>query len=581
VEALDLKLRHCKQCLVPLSSRNKVGYCKQCFNFHHTKTYNKPKGRERTHTFKTNDTYGCWKLLEDRTAGLDLVRAICIVCNKTIKGVEYSVLRRGTSKHCGCQAKSFEVGSRVRNFEVVQILAHPKISIKCLECNNIKNIDRYRFLSRKTKCSSCNVSKRSQIQPNMRFGDLTTIEFTNLRGIRCKCSCEKETVVDYVALLNGSVRSCGCKTLELRKNTNLELLGVEYYSQSEAFSLRKKELAKKHRQTKIENGNMVVLSDGRLLWDVCNENQVPFPFVFRLYQAHGEQAALDYCTNYKGRKIFWTTEQALIDLLSEEFVDLKKYDKNPIEFKLKRKPDFRLEKDNKVLYINTDGLYYHCEQQKDPKYHSELQQSFSNNGQVIFQIREDELRDKPEVVKSIILNHFGVHCDKYNARSCEVRQVLSKEADLFFSINHLMGRYSSARAFGLYYKEKLVCCISIRCNKKDNSIEIARFGSLINTSVRGGFSKLLNYVENIYKPSKVISFCDLRYSTGKSYEKLGFKLEKTTLGWRWTDFNNTFNRLQCRTNMDERVLTQAEYAKELGWYKIYDAGQAKYVKELG
>jgi len=80
--------------------------------------------------------------------------------------------------------------------------------------------------------------------------------------------------------------------------------------------------------------------------------------------------------------------------------------------------------------------------------------------------------------------------------------------------------------------------------------------------------------------SKVVSFCDLRYALGHTYTKLGFALEKTTLGWSWTDFKNTFNRLNCRANMDDRKLTQAEHAAELKWAKIYDAGQAKYVKEI-
>jgi hypothetical protein len=41
-----------------------------------------------------------------------------------------------------------------------------------------------------------------------------------------------------------------------------------------------------------------------------------------------------------------------------------------------------------------------------------------------------------------------------------------------------------------------------------------------------------------------------------------------------------FNRLTCRANMDERELSEKEYAAEQGLFKIYDAGQAKYIKIL-
>ena len=121
--------------------------------------------------------------------------------------------------------------------------------------------------------------------------------------------------------------------------------------------------------------------------------------------------------------------------------------------------------------------------------------------------------------------------------------------------------------------------ISIR-RSSPNDIQIARFCSKINTVVRGGFSKLLKYVENIYNPDNVISFCDLRYGDGNVYFQTGFEYKSVTLGWQWTDYKNTYNRLQCRAHMDERSLSQEEHSKELGWAKIYDAGQAKYVKHL-
>ena len=78
-----------------------------------------------------------------------------------------------------------------------------------------------------------------------------------------------------------------------------------------------------------------------------------------------------------------------------------------------------------------------------------------------------------------------------------------------------------------------------------------------------------------------MSFVDLRYGNGSSLLKAGFELKGITLGWKWTDFKSTYNRLRCRANMDDRKLTEKEHANELGLYKIYDAGQAKFIKEIG
>ena len=93
-------------------------------------------------------------------------------------------------------------------------------------------------------------------------------------------------------------------------------------------------------------------------------------------------------------------------------------------------------------------------------------------------------------------------------------------------------------------------------------------------------SKLLKSITSSGKFAKVESWVDLRYGNGVSLEKLGFKVSHETLGWKWTDFKNTYNRLKCTAKMDERELSQKEYAEELKWHKIYDAGQRLYTKAI-
>jgi len=82
------------------------------------------------------------------------------------------------------------------------------------------------------------------------------------------------------------------------------------------------------------------------------------------------------------------------------------------------------------------------------------------------------------------------------------------------------------------------------------------------------------------KPKFIIYEVDLRYGDGKSILSLGFALANTTQGFSWTDYRNRFNRRQCRANMDIRKMTEKDHSQELGWYKIYDAGQAKFIKTV-
>lgn len=377
---------------------------------------------------------------------------------------------------------------------------------------------------------------------------------------------------------------------EKARKSNLEKYGVEYYSKTEQFKIKSKEtcllkygvenaskssiIKDKARSTNIRLGNLTPLSSGLSVKQTCEAYNVPITSGCEIYKKHGEKVLLEYIKNYNEN--IYSTELAIINLLNVPFPNLSKYNKEPQEFKINRKPDFRLEKDNKILYLNIDGLYYHSEASRnlDKSYHLSLRQDFESNNHKIVQFRSNELQ-KPLIIKSIIESYFGLS-QKIYARKCTIKEVPTNIAKEFFNLNHLMGHLHSP-TFGLYREEELVCAISIK--KKEDGLDVVRFCNKIDMQVVGGLSKLLKHIENTYKPSFIQSFVDLRYATGHSYLKIGFELQGTSLGWSWTDGINVFNRLKCRANMDDRQLSQEEHAKELKWYKIYDAGQAKYIKK--
>jgi hypothetical protein len=353
---------------------------------------------------------------------------------------------------------------------------------------------------------------------------------------------------------------------EKRSTTMLERYGVEYYSQTPQY----KQDQRQHYNLLRDESTIAELARH---YDVCNTT------LHNVYRDYGEDAVFEYCRQNSGKKRIFSTELAMINLLIDQFENLTKFDR--FAPNCRYKPDFKLEKNGKILYVNIDGLYDHSIEGRSVKgrkdYHLKMRERLKQNEDTLFQFREDELRDRPFIVKSIILNYFGVHNKKYNARALEIKEVSKKDVESFFKENHLMGSHQSAKGFGLYADDELVSLMSVRYQKK-GTLEIARFGSKNFCSVRGGFSKLLKHVEKLYQPKITMSFCDLRYASGMSYDKLGFALESTTLGFEWTDKVKTYNRLRCRANMDERGLSQEEHAKELKWSKIYDAGQAKYVK---
>lgn len=266
-----------------------------------------------------------------------------------------------------------------------------------------------------------------------------------------------------------------------------------------------------------------------------------------------------------------------LEILSESIFNTKHFNKKIEELKKTYKPDFKLSEN---IFVNVDGLYWHSDSQKNKLYHYNLRKDFEEFNLRIFQFREDEIRYKTPIIKSIVNNALGKISNKIFARKCSIVSIEQKEADLFLEKNHLMGT-TNAKHLGLKFQDKLVCIFSYK--QKGNICKVERFCSLLETSVIGGFSKLLKYLEKniLYSNiTEIHNWVDLRYGLGKHLEEKGFKAAKDTLGWKWTDYNKTYNRLRCRANIDERKLSEKEYANELGWERIYDAGQRLYIKNI-
>lgn len=231
-------------------------------------------------------------------------------------------------------------------------------------------------------------------------------------------------------------------------------------------------------------------------------------------------------------------------------------------------PDFVLSFEGKTLVIYIDPLKR--ELRRDYK---ALREKWSAKNFMCKIFYLDEYLEKEHLIVSNIKSCFG-WSQRIFARKCEIRSVLYRDAASFFETNHLMGAVK-AKCLGLYFDNKLVACMSTKSER--GVIHISRFCSLAGYTVVGGFSRLVNYVfENNEALEVLESFVDLRYGDGSSYQRSGWGFKGCGYSWKWTDGISTYHRLKCQAKMDERNLTQAEYAEELGWWRIHDAGQAKY-----
>ena len=149
-----------------------------------------------------------------------------------------------------------------------------------------------------------------------------------------------------------------------------------------------------------------------------------------------------------------------------------------------------------------------------------------------------------------------------------------------FDENHLQGNCRYIKSFALINDNgELQQCISLRKPfiRKEEIIEIARSVSKTNTSVIGGFQRLLKRCiqwagDNGHKT--ILTYSDCRYSVGNVYEKAGFNfIDHTVSDYFYTDFINRFNRFKFRAQNGK---TEREIANENGVYKIYGAGNYRW-----
>lgn len=235
--------------------------------------------------------------------------------------------------------------------------------------------------------------------------------------------------------------------------------------------------------------------------------------------------------------------------------------------------------------VELNGLYWSNELFRGKKVPVGKVDRCHEMGVKLFYIFEDEWRDKPDIVKSMITNALHKDSCRIYARKCEIRDVPMQDAKEFIDNAHIQGYCNSTFRYGLYYNGELVSVMTFgkhrfRKHQTDtDTYELLRFCNKRYTSVVGAAGKLLKHFIRVNKPSKIISYADRRYSIGGLYEKLGFAKYNTSepsyfyvidgeRRYRFTYRKDVLIRKYgCPENMTEHGFCLSQK-----WYRIYDCG---------
>ena len=238
-----------------------------------------------------------------------------------------------------------------------------------------------------------------------------------------------------------------------------------------------------------------------------------------------------------------------------------------------------------------NGLYWHSELFKDKNYHFDKYHYFSNKGIQIISIYEDDWNYKNSIVKSIIKSKLNKTENIIYARKCKILEVTNSESKDFLNKNHLQGWCVSKFRYGLFFEDRLVCLLTIGKNRInlgqksiDGNYEILRFCNVLDTSVVGGFSRILSHFIKEKLPNKIITYADCSISNGNLYKANGFKMVGFTNA-NYFYFSKRENKKINRFSFTKHKLikmgfdknkTEKEIMFENNYYRIYDSGSIKY-----
>ena len=248
--------------------------------------------------------------------------------------------------------------------------------------------------------------------------------------------------------------------------------------------------------------------------------------------------------------------------------------------------------ESRKLAIEFDGLYWHSTENKNkPSYHLLKTNKCEEKEIQLIHIFENEWVYKKDIVKSRLKNLLGIYDSIIFARKCEVKEVEAKTSNAFQDKNHLQGHVNSKVNLGLYYQNDLIALMTFgkpRFDKK-HDWELLRFCNKLGYHIPGAASKLLKHFERSWHPKSIISYADRRWSRGKLYEALGFKLDHAS-GPNYWYFNKQSLELYSRVkfqkhklknllvNFDEKK-TEVENMNANGFRRIFDCGNLVFVKK--
>ena len=235
------------------------------------------------------------------------------------------------------------------------------------------------------------------------------------------------------------------------------------------------------------------------------------------------------------------------------------------------------------IAIEYCGLYWHSEAHKlDKNYHINKLNLCVQQGYRLITVFEDEWVNKSHIVKSRLKNILSEDTPLY-ARKCKVKSISITEAKQFVNLHHIQGWAVAKIAYGCFYHDQLVAVMTFGKPRYNKTIEYELIRYCSVGTVVGAAGRLFSVFLKEYTPKSVISYCDMRWGTGKLYESLNFIKDTSPIrpSYSYTDFQQRYHRSSFVksqiSNSTTNNQTEHQIMRNRNMYRIWDCGQSKWI----
>ena len=506
--------------------------------------------------------FGEWEVKEYCGNQIWLCQCSC----GTLRKISSQHLRYGQTKSCGHNTTAFKdlTDKQFGDWTAKKYLGNQMWLCQC-SCGKTRAIRSADLTSGKSRSCGHSTTVFKDLTGKT-FGDWEVLYYCGAGMYWCRCSCGVEQYVSGRSLRAGTSKSCGHgHTLDLTGQTFWEWTALEYVGDHlwrcqcscgtirEIPSLRLRSGVTKScgcKKTKhleetirskfgINNISQLHLSQDQVTMTSSKEN---------LRQA----ILLNFRSNPTPKELYYPEQK---------------------------------------LAIEFNGSYWHSSLFKDRIYHQKKTVLAGKQGVHLIHVFEYEWNNPDKRRKLIDL------IDRYlnrssmvviGARKCEIKDIDKSSAHDFLNLYHLQNFAPASIYLGCYYESELVGVMAFgkpRFNSRYD-YELIRLCWKSGVIVTGGSQRMLKYFIDRYKPSSIITYCDISKFNGNSYVKMGFSfVEMTRPNYVWINLSD--NRVISRYQTTKQKLiakglgkpdqTENEIMENLGFLKIYDCGNFKFL----